>query len=314
MVQRGVIRMPEPVKKQGQRAAPEDAVPIPNVGRVKRMAMAHYGEVGMPIFVMPRKTYGSYHDFWKLAELSGFELIFQDEADLRDPHATYIFAAPERIPDCTNARAHTILWQMEYAGDYSEVENAGTVDEVWSSDPAHAERTGAKFVLLGSHRGLNPELRTAEEPEYDLTMLAYMVDRRRAVKDRLSTYRWTEDYPGHGGAERHNLLKNTRLMVHVHQHEVPALAPLRLAIAAAYRMPVVSEAVEDAGPYRRAVMWAKYGEIPGRVELYFDGKVDDDAQHDNALHRLLCVERSFGKCVMEALGEASVSAVTGKAA
>lgn len=268
----------------------------------------------MPIFVMPRKTYGSYHDFWKLADLSGFELIFQDEADLGDAQQTYIFAAPERIPDCSKARAHTIFWQVEYAGDYTSVENAATVSEVWSSDPAHAARTGVKYVMLGSHRGLNPELRKAEEPDFDLTMLAYMVDRRRAVQERLDQYRWTPDYPGHGGIERHNTLTHTRLMLHVHQHDAPALAPLRLALAAAYHMPVIGEQVEDEGLYRRAVIWSAYGDLASRVKMFFDGKIDEDAQYSDALYRLLCVEHPFGKCVEEALADAGASAVHGIAA
>jgi hypothetical protein len=290
------------------------SVPIPNFGKARRMAKQVYGEEAMAIFVMPRKTYGSYHDFWRLAELSGFELLFQDEVDLRDPRQTYVFAAPERIPDCTGARARTIFWSLEYAGDYTAVENAATVSEVWSSDPAHARRTGAKYVLLGSYRGLNPDLRSADESQFDLTMLAYMVDRRRALKERLDRYSWTPDTPGHGGAERHNTLKHTRLMLHVHQHDAPALAPLRLAVAAAYQMPVISEAVEDEGPYRRAIVWSQYGDLVSRVKLYLDGKIDDDAQYSDALYRLLCVDQPFGKCVTEALADSSASAVHGIAA
>jgi hypothetical protein len=171
-----------------------------------------------------------------------------------------------------------------------------------------------KYVLLGSHRGLNPDLRSADEPQYDLTMLAYMVDRRRTVKDRLDQYRWTPDYPGHSGVERHTTLKNTRLMLHAHQHDAPALAPLRLALAAAYHMPVISEQVDDAGAYSRAVIWSSYDDLVSRVRLFFDGKIDDDAQYADALHRLLCIERPFGKCVEEALAEVSVSAAHGIAA
>lgn len=307
----GIVRKPDPVP---ERRETDPSVPIPNFGKVRRMAKQVYGEDVMPIFVMPRKTYSSYHDFWQLVELSGFELLFQDEVDLGDPRQTYIFAAPERIPDCSKARARTIFWQMEYVGDYTAVENAATASEVWSSDPAHAARTGVKYVLLGSHRGLNPELRISDEPQYDLTMLAYMVDRRRTVKDRLDRYRWTPDYPGHSGEERHAILKNTRLMLHVHQHDAPALAPLRLALAAAYHMPVISEQVEDAGVYSRAVIWSSYGDLVSRAKLFLDGKVDDDAQYADALHWLLCIEHPFGKCVEEALVEASVSAAHGIAA
>lgn len=283
-----------PAKHAGQRAR------LPNVGKVKRLAAVARGHTDWPIFVMPRKFYPSYVDVWELARLSGFELIYQDEANLADEQQTFIFAAPESIPDCTHARARTILWQLEYGGDYTRQANGDTVSEVWCSDPSYASRTGTKFVLMGSHRGLNPALARCDN-EYDVTMLAYMVGRRGEIKERLSDLNWPKNYPGHVGDERHALLARTRLMLHVHQHETPAIAPQRFALAAAYHMPLISETVSDTGVYGNAVMWAEYEAIPARVRQFLGGHVEDDVHYDNALHQLLCIDHPFDQCVFGGL-------------
>lgn len=284
--------------------------PLPNPRKVKRLA----GALKLPTFVMPRREYPSYSDFWKLVDLGGFEAVYQDEIDLSNPEHTYIFAAPDGIPDCTGAKARTVFWQLEYAGDYTNQVNKDTVGEVWSSDPTHAERTGARFVLLGSHKGLNPAHDTPKpEPEYDLIMLAYLTDRRRAIKDALSNYRWPAvDYPGHDTTERHYQLWHSRLMLHVHQHDTPALAPVRYALAAAYKLPVLVELVDNWKPYGGyfGMLEASYSTLARSVELYMNG---DLATMGEGLHHLLCIQHPFEQCVDRAIAEgAPVPAVKPK--
>lgn len=313
LVNLGVVRVPrKPRDTVGgmQQVVYSNAAPLPNIRKVVRLARKAYGEVDAAVFVMPRKTYPSYFDLWRLVELAGFEAIYQDEVDLRDARQTYIFAAPESIPDCSTALAHTIFWSLEYAGNYVSVKNAQTVRDIWSSDPAHAQRAGARYVPLGSHRGLKPDLDAKRGDLYDLTMLAYMVHRREVIKNRLSAYRWPENYPGHDGERRHEVLSNTRLMVHVHQHEDAALTPLRLALAAAYRLTVISETVPDPGIYRHAVIWADYENVVERAELNLQGRdgIGESSNYGDKLYQLLCVEHPFEKCVSEAV-EASRSAL-----
>jgi hypothetical protein len=315
MVAIGAVRVPRSNTASqsvgaGGIVSPTNIAQVPNIRKVVRLARKAYGDVDTAVFVMPRKVYPSYFDLWRLVELAGFEAVYQDEVDLRDARQTYIFAAPDGIPDCTNASAHTIFWALEYAGNYVSVKNAQTVREIWSSDPAHAQRSGVRYVPLGSHRGLKPDLDTKRGDLYDITMLAYMVHRREVIKNRLSAYRWPENYPGHDGARRHEVLSNTRLMVHVHQHEEAALTPLRLALAAAYRMTAISETVPNPGMYRDAVIWADYQDIAGRVELNLQGKdgTGDSSNYGDKLYQLLCVEHPFDKCVIEAV-EASRSAL-----
>lgn len=267
---------------------------IPNFMKVKRLA----GAVKLPVFVASRASYPSYADFWRLVDLSGFEIGYADEIDLANGDQTYIFCGPDGIPNCSNAKARTIFWQLEYVGDYTNQPNHQTVGEIWSSDPEHAAAHNYCYVLLGSHQGLNPDLAWDDKPEYDLTMLAYLTARRQAIKEQLSEWRWAPDYPGHDTAMRHHILKSARLMLHVHQHDAPAATPLRYALAAAYKLPVISERIVNSKPYAKTITWAAYEQLAAKVK---DALNKDLADKGDALHNLLCIERPFYQCVMEAL-------------
>jgi len=275
-----------------------DVVPVPNFRKVKRLA----GALDLPTFIMPYKTYPSYSDFWRLVDLSGFETLYPMDLELDNPERTYIFVSPEGIPDCTGAKARCIFWQFEYQGDYTNQTNRLTCPEQWSSDPTDAAKHGARFVLLGSHPHLNPSLDRNPEPQWDLTLLGYMTDRRRKIKDQLSEYRWTPDYPGHDTDTRHAVLRGTRLMLHIHQHDTPALAPIRYALAAAYKLPVIAEETPHGG-YPYGMLWKPYSEIVPTVKTHLqsgDLTIAGRDMGDN-LYRLLCEQYPFESGVMAAL-------------
>ncbi len=265
----------------------------PNFARVRRLGRKG---VQLPVFVMPRTEYPSYADFWKLVKLSGFEVCYGDSLYLGSSTNTYIFVTPEGIPDCSEAQARIIFWQFEYAGDYTDQSNKDTVDELWSSDPTHAKAHGARYVLLGSHPGL-AEGSDSVNGSYDVAMLAYMTPRRVVVKEKLADLRWPEDYPGHDSERRHEVLKGSRLMLHIHQHDEPATAPIRYALAAAYKLPVIAETVPDSGPYKDAITFRSYSHITRAVT---SGKVSG-----KKLHKLLCIDNLFEECVMRGLDSTS---------
>lgn len=255
-----------------------------------------------PVFVLPVRDYPSYLDLCRLISLAGFRIVIPPDVRLDDPDATYIFTGPEGIPDCTNARARTILWQFEYRGDYAEQPNRDTTGETWGSDPGWCERNGAKFVLLGSDGRLSF---TAEKRalEYDLVMLAYLTGRRQAVRDALGGFRWPQPYPGHNTTTRHNILLSSGFMLHVHQHEnAPhCLAPIRMALAAAYHLPVICEDVEARGPYDTAVYaWSAYEGIVEATAAILR-EPHETGRYRDGLHDLLCKEWPFKRCVEEAL-------------
>lgn len=67
------------------------------------------------LFARPRHDYGSYADFYRLIELSGYPLVYFDEIDTASDNC-YIMTmingenhAPERWQ---GARARLILWDL----------------------------------------------------------------------------------------------------------------------------------------------------------------------------------------------------------
>lgn len=272
----------------------------PDVSRVMRLSRRPATDE--PIFVFPAKDYPSYSDIKRLVQLAGFDSATRIDAFCHQPQ---ILVIPEPLPDLSGIKARVICWQLEYAGDYIHNYD-GFTGEVWASDKAWADAHGAKYVLMGSHRELAPETLKPEQ-HYDVTMLAYMTARRQAIKDQLASLRWPIDYPGHDTAARGEILSETRLMLHVHQHDnAPFVAPQRIALAAAYHMPVISETTPGAGDLASYITQADYADIPQTankrlLEMPFVG---DWSSGDN-LHQFLCVERTFRTCVMEALNHES---------
>jgi hypothetical protein len=258
-----------------------------------------------PIFVFPDKDYPSYYDIKRLVELSGYKssTFMMNTFDFT---SRYIVISPEPIPEWLFKHPNVIAWQLEYAGDYTRNYD-GFEGEVWASDKKWADEHNAKYVLMGSHPALSGDtLIPYHDRVYfsDITMLAYLTPRRQKILDKLNNYHWPVAYPGHGTAERHDVLSTTRLMLHVHQHDnAPYIAPQRFAIAAAYQLPMVSELVgehvADAMDGWEHVMWTNYDNIVDTVDAYLNGRLGDGWAY--RLHEHLCVANTFRKCVEKAL-------------
>jgi hypothetical protein len=266
----------------------------PDVSRVIRLAQQAQARTADPVFVFPEKVYPSYSDFRRLVELSGYRAVTFKQMDFFS-RAPYIVVSPEPLPQLSEFRASIIAWQLEYAGDYAHNYD-GFTGEVWASDKAWADAHGAKYVILGSHPGLSGEFyHNGGALRYDVTMLGYMTPRRQVIKSQLSDLSWPADYPGHATPERDTILKNTRIMLNVHQHDnAPYIAPQRIALAAAFHMYTISEFVPDFGALSDYLEWSKYDDLPVMVRESGGGLGDK-------LHQFLCVEQPFRKCVEEAL-------------
>jgi hypothetical protein len=265
----------------------------PDVSRVIRLAQKASGQTMDPVFVFPEKAYPSYSDFRRLVELSGYRAVTFKQMDFFS-RAPYIVVSPERLPPLGEFRASIIAWQLEYAGDYTHNYDTFT-GEIWASDKAWADAHGAKYVILGSHPGLADG--EPMEPWHDLTLLGYMTPRREHIKGLLADLRWPVDYPGHDTTDRDTILLRTRLMLNIHQHDgAPYIAPQRIAVAAAHHMPVLCEAVENAGALADVLTFAAYGSIPQVArEMLADGAKTD------VLYEHLCVEHGFRSEVEKAL-------------
>src|SRR5260221_7279695 len=112
------------------------------------------------IFARPRHVYGSYTDFWRIVELSGFTTAYLDEIDWSRGNLT-IIATPKSaewsgIPDRHNARL--VWWTIERntnTDDRLDMANPYVprcVDEAWTSDRSIARAMHWRYVFLGSHR------------------------------------------------------------------------------------------------------------------------------------------------------------------
>lgn len=280
--------------------APPPVTGKPDIANVLRLAQANDD----PIFVFPETVYPSYADIRRLVELSGFKSTTFKKINVysRQP---LIIVSPEVPPDLEGVPSRVIYWQLEYAGDYTHnYDNIG--GELWASDPSWASAHGAKYVPMGSHQGLATYSKSSD-PEFQLTMLAYMTPRRQMLKNRLASLTWPVDYPGHGSEGfRDRMLSKTWLMVNVHQHENAAyFAPQRLTIAAANKMPVFHEMVSDKGIFANAVAFMNYDDMPNTILNAF-GKQWGQAQRGfvslgERLYKLLCEENTFESCVRKAL-------------
>jgi len=251
------------------------------------------------LFARPRWEYDSYQDLYRLIALSGYPLIFFDEIDPQSDNC-YILTMVngENQAGWPDAKARIILHDLEWRLD-GEYPRMPGVSEVWASDKWYAEQIGARYVPLGSHPDLNLHPDDQRTSAYDVAMLAYMTPRRDQIAVWLREQGVTLAPRGWGEA-RHQALIQTRAMLQVHQHDWAATtAPQRFALAAAYRLPLISEQAADPGIFQDVVMWADYRSLPAVTsQVVRNGALTAQGE---ALFNLLCVERTFQSEVEKAL-------------
>jgi hypothetical protein len=253
----------------------------------------------------PENGYGSYHDFWRLVDLSNFPTCYIDEMDIDDPSKCYIFAPQngevhhvkedgnDWFIDWKDAKAKIIFWNLEQS-DYPRVPG---VSEVWVSDKAFADLIGARYVLMGSHPGLMNYPPVERTGRYDVIMLSYMTNRRLQMAKWLGE-KGLSIAPNGWYEKRHKTLMQSRVMLHVHQNDKAYVAPQRWALAAAYRLPVFSEVLDDSGDMGNFyTITSQYYEVPQAlsVSLESNGVL---RYHGDALHQFLCFDRPFAREVM----------------
>jgi len=264
-----------------------------------------------PTFVRTRTVYDSYADYWELVRLSGFDTCYVDEIRY-DADRLYIVTpingevrphiANERVRvGPANKRARLVTWGLERPDSptarvwTAEVDDLlGWFDEVWVSDKhLHSMDTRARFVPLGSHPGLGgAKVRPAD---FDVAFMGYMIPRRQTVADQLSAlgYRLA---PNGWGVDRRHTLQRTRLMLNVHQHNtpLPIAEPLRIALAAAFRMPLVSETLARPRPLQSGwdVLSVGYDRLAETAQLVLQ-REHLERELGDRLYRKLCCEQTF---------------------
>jgi hypothetical protein len=268
-----------------------------------------------PIFARTRYEYASYSDFWRLVELSGFKTCFVDQIDLEAdevyvscpvngeikghvPHRRSILKSPQR------ARIITLMLEKPYNPDVPGSLRS-TVDEclkyceaIWVSDRWIASQDPRYvYMELGSHPGLASGPR--EAIQYDFAHMSCETPRREGVYRHLSSqFRMA---PNAWGDERDRILRSTRAMLNVHQDNTVCLEPLRIAIAAAYKMAYLTESSPDPYPLipGQTCHTCGYDRLQPDVAAWLSQQ--DLAGMGEALYQRLCVASNFRKGVMDAL-------------
>jgi len=97
------------------------------------------------------------------------------------------------------------------------------------------------------------------------------------------------------GADRDAMYNAARLALNIHQDgDMATLPPLRLVVAAAYRLPFLSETVADQGTFAGRIITEDYHHLIDRVPYWL---AQDLTGYADALHALLCEDWTFAKSV-----------------
>jgi hypothetical protein len=265
------------------------------------------------VFVQTRtmlqpNTYDGYRDFFRLAELSGYKTCYINEVDPASGN-TYIVTPLNGEWNHGwegDVNAQIILWDLEWRigeSSYQWAENLLTIPpgvaRVWASDKWYADRINAEYVPLGSHPGLVGT--TTTDQAFDVAPLAYRTGRRNAAFGQMERHGLTM-VPNSWGDARDAALKASRAVVHVHQHDnVPTVAPLRFAIAAAWHKPLISEQVHERGIFEDAALYADYSVLADYTAMMVRRYPDLLQRKADELHELLCVKNTFRSFVEAAL-------------
>jgi hypothetical protein len=258
-----------------------------------------------PIFAVPRYYYQSYSDLYSLIELSGFESVYFDELDPASDN-TYILTIynGEIEAGWNSARARIIFWdnELRYTHDYPHIPG---VSEVWVSDKWYDEYLyrkvdyNVRFVPLASHPGLCIGALT-DERWYDVAFLGYNIPRRGTILHECEQRGLAVSPTSAWGNERHKILTHAKALIHIHQHyEFPTIAPLRTALAAAYRMPLIMETPGDRGVLRSGdVLTADYDYLPDMAALWTRRTPESElAKYGQELYHSLCERLTFRSAI-----------------
>lgn len=258
----------------------------------------------------------SYSDFWDLVTLSGFPTCYVDEIRL-DQDKIYITAPVngETRPHLENERkrvsnptARVIWWNLERPASLDEdlVEGANEitkyVDEIWVSDryflSFYKGHPKVKHVVMGSDPGLSGGVYWdfTHPKKFNVAPLAAPSYHRYEVATVLKNAE-LQVAPNRWGHARSDLLRNTHLMLNIHQDGLLIGEPLRFAVAAAHKMPLLSEELKDpypmeVGKHLSVCDWRQMGKAARKL-------ISNPAMlpMGESLHQLLCHEYRFRKNV-----------------
>lgn len=218
------------------------------------------------VFVRTRHFYQSYDVYWALVELAGFRTCFVDEIDFASPttyivtpiNGSVIYGFPEAAKDHT---CELIWWALERFDGPGLVERTpkAILDEVF--EELHFDRAWTscrhvaaldprfEYVVFGSDERLLTQHRvqSIQLGRYDYTHQSYAWGRRQTLYSELTGLGLREG-PSCWEALRSEVIASSNIFINAHQYPMQVYAPLRFALAATFRKPVVTEWIDDPHP------------------------------------------------------------------
>lgn len=246
--------------------------------------------------------YASYHDFWQMVKWAGYPVIYVDELDPQSDN-TYIITPlnDEWLQGWPDARAQIIHWEFEWRWDERATwKEPPGVSRVWHIDKWFADRYGFEYVPMGGDERLNEVGQNyPAEKIYDVAIMSYQTHRRQIITAQLeNTGLRLAPISGLWGRVRSDALLRSHVMVHTHQiDQAPGVACLRWAIAAAHRLPLITETVKDRGLFTYSYMMQSDYDYLARftAQALKDKRILGN--YGLALHSLLCRDYTFKKAV-----------------
>lgn len=262
------------------------------------------------IFVKTDHFYWSYKDFWRLVELSGFPIVSMGDIDVTR-NANYIISPFNGEWDVFLLRQQNplkickfILWQLERPLDkHGYVETGKKFDEIWTSDKwvynEFKDKLPMKFVLMGSHLDLAPPVKFINK-SFDFAHMSYINGRRMPIYGQLQDLgckiaknAWDE--------ERDNILAQTKFGLTVHQDNLAMCEPLRIAMYAAYGLPVISESINNPEIYNGLIFFVPFNHIVDTMFKVSQQYSQRAYENGMLLRSYLCIEHTFERGVRDAI-------------
>lgn len=247
--------------------------------------------------------YASYCDLVKLAQLNGYEIT----REIKDDGGVYICAPVDdnvetqvgAIPARGSRRSKVIYWLLERPplDPAKWVKDIDLWDEIWYHDTVFGavRSPRARYVRVGSDARLNPHS-FDEKKGYAFAHMSAPLGRRWHTLHHLPGV----TAPICWGEERDKVLAASKYMINIHQDTFYYQEPLRFALAAAFKLPLLTEELYPGNlplltaaqfPLNDLLDTARvWEEFPDSLHLFSD-----------ALHEYLCHTYSFYKNVTEAL-------------
>lgn len=248
------------------------------------------------------RPYAPYCDLIKLAQLNGYEL----NNEIKDDGAVYICAPIDgsietqvvALPPRGARRSKVIYWMLERPplDPAKWVHDIDQWDEIWYHDVVFeaVQFPRARLVRVGSDARLNPHS-FDEKKIYTFAHMSAPLGRRwhtlRHLPGATAPICW--------GEERDKVLAMSKYMINIHQDTFFYQEPLRFALAAAFKLPLLTEELHPGNLNADCATQAALQDLLDMARIWFD--FNTPVNSGDALHEFLCHTHSFYRNVKEGL-------------